>query len=549
MLLLLACQSGVSDSADSTPPPDTPDVVESAWVQVQVDDQGGLSATCAWSPAVDARVLWTRNGSPGPDTDTLTGLDCDDTVGCSVTPPGGEAVFSESVVPGDTVDRVLELQVSGAGVVCAQACGLETSVATVSWTGSGVAGTGQGPVLWPQARADGDATCTLGDAHVSGPVIAAERLDPVLLEPKDVRRLGQRVAIADLDGDGGLDVLLGAPHAGDPRPRAGSVDVAWAGSLGQTGALVPDPALRGEASNDLAGWSVQVLGDLVLMGIAGDEHRAYLGGAVALITADQLGDEAVRSGLMTAWYGTQQRGWAGSDVAMETGADGSHWALVGAYGWDEDSGAVFELALDGATGGDLDTPTATGSTAGGAFGLSVSGWGDADADGVPEWVVGAPLEGQVYRLDGGTLSPLDPPADVDHRVGWSVASLDWDGDGTLDVAAANPDGTTLLYVDGAWLTWEIPSVRVVGADVWPDVPGDELLVGVGAADQVWILGSDGGQVVIQGPADTGFGWDLAVGDVDAEGSADVVVSTPFASGEAGAAWVVLGPLDADRAVE
>lgn len=546
MLLLLACQSGVSDSADSPAPPDPTEQVSSAWVTVQVDDSGALTATCAWAPDVDARVLWTRNGSPGPDTVTLTGLGCGDTVGCSVTPPGGDPVFSESVALADAVDRVLELQVVGAGVVCQQACGVDQAPGRVSWTGEGVVGTGQGPVLWPQARADGPVTCALDQASVTGAVTGADRLDPVLLAPKDIRRLGQRVALADVDGDGGVDVLLGAPHAGEPRPRAGGVDVAWSWDLGQTDTLTPTPALRGEASNDLAGWSVRVIGDRVLLGVAGDEHRAYLGGAVALIPMDQVGAQVVHTGEMTAWYGTEIRGWAGSDVAVATAADGSEWALVGAYGWLENSGAVFELPLDGAVGGDLDTPSAQGTAAGGAFGLAVSGWGDADADGVPEWAVGAPLEGQIYRLDHGALTPLDPPAELDHRVGWSLASLDWDGDGVLDLAAANPDGTTLLYTGGVWLTWDLPSVRVLGADVWPQVPGDELLVGVGAADQVWILGSDGTQVVVQGPADTGFGWDLAVGDVDAEGTLDVVVSTPFADNEAGAAWVVAGPLTADR---
>jgi HYR domain-containing protein/FG-GAP repeat protein len=252
-----------------------------------------------------------------------------------------------------------------------------------------------------------------GEQKISGTVGGfGGTLDP------DGRFGGAVSTLGDLDGDGVVDLAVGANTDDDGGADRGAV---WVLFLNADGTVKDEQKL-----SDLAGGFGGTLGD-----------------------GDQLGFSLASLGDL----------------------DGDGRAELCAGAWQSDAGgalrgAVWVLFL-AANGTVLDEQEIS-STAGGfggvladgdGFGASVAGLGDVDADGVPDLAVGAPLDddggaaqgavwivllaadgtvqGQelVSALDGGFTGDLDP-GDI---FGYGVAALgDLDGDGRGDLAAGAP---------------------------------------------------------------------------------------------------------------
>ncbi|MGB6836627.1 MAG: flexitail domain-containing putative surface protein [Dehalococcoidia bacterium] len=265
----------------------------------------------------------------------------------------------------------------------------------------------------------------------------------------------------------------------------------------------------------------------------------------------------------------QAYAYFGESVAVgDVNGDGNGDIAVGAS--DEDVGAMVgqgrAYVFSGTDGSLLYTLTTTDPQWGAWFGHSVA-VGDVDGDGKADIAAGAPLEwvgpndhqGRAYVFsgaDGSLLFTLDTPNPQEWlSFGWSVALGDVDGDGKADIAvgADNQDvGTTpnqgRAYVfsgaDGSLLlTLDTPNPQedpefgrsVAVGDVDGDGSGD-IVVGAHQEDvggnpdegRAYVFsGADGSLLfTLDTPnpeAHAWFGFSVAVGDINGDANGDIVV--------------------------
>ena len=280
------------------------------------------------------------------------------------------------------------------------------------------------------------------------------------------------VAAADLDGDGIAELVVGAPSsdgAGRTMAQAGRVGVFLGPVSGSLDLDDADRHLWGDHPDDYAGRALAMVGDM---------------------DGDGLEDLAV--------------------VADERDWD------------DEDEGAVYVL-YDAASGDDTKLFQADLVIRGDGndFGSAIAG-GDLDADGYSDLVVGVAAD-DTTDTDAGAVAVFAGPygsgarldvADATHTVlgearnddaGEAVAVGDVDGDGYADllVGAGDHDegGTNAGAVYGLRGPLSGSSIALSAAD-WEQA----------------------------GSAGDGLGATLATGDLDGDGYADVVASSPSASG-------------------
>lgn len=373
--------------------------------------------------------------------------------------------------------------------------------------------------------------------------------------------------LGDLDADGFVDFAVGAPLDDWNGKDAGQVFV-YSGRNGD-----------------------------LLFSVAGEDRRGQFGSAlsgVGDLDADGFADLAVSAPRIDAGRVLVLSGTDGSELALHTGTHrgdgfGTSLASLG----DGDGDGVLELAVGspgddtGASGAgrvdilDLAADGILASWLGGAardgFGEALDHAGDVDADGRADLVVGAPSadpngEGSgsahVFRRSTGDELRTIYGDTSGERTGTGVAGVgDVDGDGYGDVAIGAPlarrDGTArygrvrvISGRDGSSLhTWHGDargdrfgaSLARVG-----DVDGDgtpDLLVGAPSATidgtrsgaACVLSGRTGEELVTVAGAGSDHGFGAAVasaGDLDRDGVQDLLLGAPDAHGGAGRARVV-----------
>ena len=348
-------------------------------------------------------------------------------------------------------------------------------------------------------------------------------------------------------------------------------------------------ALEGVSLNDLAGSAVAIPGDTDgdgVLDLAVASSRSALGGAgsgaVYLVMGVPSGTLDLFSDSVSV-YGASGAS-VGSALSPAGDMDGDGYAdlLVGGNGAGAGAGAVWLLhgpisssgAITGMAAADL-----TGSSTTAAAGGALAG-GDVTGDGDPDAIVVADGDGAVYieagpvtgslTLGGGVGAISGLTASASLRV---AADLDLDGDGNGDLVVSDPgagvSGVTYVYlgpVTGS-LTASDAAASIAGSSGGVavaltsvgDLDGDGLDdLGMGAPGYDGCGSNCGAAWVLYGPATEISEWaladvaitaaagdelgaSLAGGDIDGDGTRDLVVGAP-ASGAGGELTFYIGPV-------
>ncbi len=209
-------------------------------------------------------------------------------------------------------------------------------------------------------------------------------------------------AAGDIDGDGRVDLLVGARHPDAGGSFAGAAYLVLGPASGDLDITLVDARLTGEEHLDLAGRAVAAVGDVngdgwadLLVGASqvdaaeSDSGAAYL--VLGPVTGDlNLGDADARL------LGELGDAWAGDTVSTAGDVNGDERAdlLVGAPSYtpsDEYAGSTYLIL--GPVTGSLDLAHADAKFLGEAYdnaGSSISSLGDVNADGLSNLLIGAP---------------------------------------------------------------------------------------------------------------------------------------------------------------
>ncbi len=245
--------------------------------------------------------------------------------------------------------------------------------------------------------------------------------------------LGSAITVADLDGDGRASALVGGTTAGG---TGGAWLLDSSGGAATGAALI----LSGEDPDDGAGFALATAdfdGDGVLDLIVGAPGRDFDTGVVYVVSGDRLGNVPLSSA-DARFEGETSLSNTGYSVAApgDVDGDGQDDLLIGARYVDSFVGAAY-LVAGGSASAILSASTAklVGENAFDYAGTAVAGPGDVDDDGTPDLLIGSPNNAEGGTASGSAYVVTGP---VSGTVDLGSAYLKLTGEEALDYA-----GTTL----------------------------------------------------------------------------------------------------------
>ena len=303
---------------------------------------------------------------------------------------------------------------------------------------------------------------------------------------------GRAVAMADLDGDGYNDIIIGSigtDGLGNVKANSGSVDIIWGDTRANLGAS-KDLVSQSDVHIDGADTGDQT-GTFVVAGDFDGDGRADL--AIGAALGDGPGNIRLDCGDVYIFYGRARAAWTGlnsvtqRDVVVYGADPGDNSGISLAVG-DVDADGLKDLLIGGSS---MDGPANGKNAAGGVHLL----WGGPRPEG------GAVDLGSVVLIDG---------ADAGDLAGRSLACGDLDGDGFGDIMIGVPNG------GGPG------NIRAQGGEVAVIWGRSKLAMG-----EHKDLATDTDMVVYGADAGDNAGTSVAVADYDGDGFGDLVVGEPL----------------------
>lgn len=296
-----------------------------------------------------------------------------------------------------------------------------------------------------------------GEVHVfhGGPGAFDTTVDRVLSIAQVGAQYGEVVAnIGDLNGDGIVELGIGAPLADIGGATNAGVAYVYAGDPAGIGAI-PLVEFQGASTERRIGWSLAAAGDVNGDGFAdlaiGERAAATESGGFRVL----FGGAPLDTVLDQSWTGPQQGAGCsfGLSGAGDINGDGFSDLLVGCPNESVAGNPVGTVRVfHGSPTGVALATVLNGPAGTNRFGASVAGAGDLDGDGFADVVVGSPNRSQggnttnggirLYRGSATTVvdtsvQDISVPEDQ-AQLGVRVAMTDLNGDGFAEILGGAP---------------------------------------------------------------------------------------------------------------
>ena len=375
---------------------------------------------------------------------------------------------------------------------------------------------------------------------------------------------GAGISVAgDLNGDGFADLVIGAPGNDDGTNNAGKTYVLFGAASGwsqDVSLSMASASFEGEANGDQSGIEVDSGGDVngdgyddLLIGAPYNNDEAQDAGKVYLVLGGQnvWGPDLDLEYADGSFLGEDWYNYAGHSVAIagDVDGDGHDDILIGAYGNDDadyDAGKAYLVlghAAPWAT--DVGLAGADASFLGEDWydyaGYEVAGAGDVDGDGLDDFLIGSPNNGDAYWEAGQAYLVLG-------------AASGWTPDTSLAASDASFRGPGLYYACGGALAGagdlngDGYDDMAIGCPYASDLAlqaGETFVIYGDAAG--WAMDTSLDQVdaslLGEGTWDTSGASVSGAGDVDGDGADDLLVGAPYTNlvnGSEGEAYLVRG---------
>ena len=347
--------------------------------------------------------------------------------------------------------------------------------------------------------------------------------------------------LGDVNGDGLSDLLIGDPFDDTVDADAGAAWLLAGPISGDVDIAASAVPLWGESADAKAGWSLGSAGDWngdgavdLLVGAYADEAGGIQAGAAYVVNGPVTAGASLADADLVVRGAFQDRLGFSVGGDLDLNGDGIADIVVGADRADPDGvfnagrAVVFYGPLTGeAVQADADA-SIVGTTASAYVGVLVAGGGDLDGDGLGDLMVGATGENGGGTSGAGALFVFSGPVSGDVDTSAATARIDGAvaGDSVGGAATVVPDmtldGRSELLV-GARGVDQGSGGRDGGGYLWyGPLSGAASLTDADVA----LRGSDGEQA----------GAAVTAADFNADGVGDLVVGAPSGN----RAWMVIG---------